>query len=197
MAADSECERNGGVDNRVDRRRNVGRKDLRAAQFLVAPMGGQPDLSQRAFLGQDNLRVEHLYKENMRDRFVAAKSTVAPTSLHPTRAFNAYLRQSFHATYLKEGTEAILDLQHALGCESTRPRGSQMMMVLLVSARSNGICVRPSKIWRARVRRVCPSCVGARFSLQHRMTRGNEELLLHPPSGLVKSKVVRWRRRSL
>ena len=59
VAGDSQGQRDGGVDDGVDRVGDVGGEDLRPPQLLVAPVRGQPHLAQRALLGQDDLRVEH------------------------------------------------------------------------------------------------------------------------------------------
>mmetsp|Transcript_25143 Transcript_25143/g.72712 ORF Transcript_25143/g.72712 Transcript_25143/m.72712 type:complete len:752 (-) Transcript_25143:166-2421(-) len=62
VAGNSEGQGDGGVDDGLDRGGNVGGEDGRTAELLVAPVGRQPHLAQRALLGEDNLRVEHLFE---------------------------------------------------------------------------------------------------------------------------------------
>ena len=60
MTGHTEGQGDGGVDDGLDGGVNIGGEDGRTAELLVTPVGRQPHLTQRALLGEDNLRVEHL-----------------------------------------------------------------------------------------------------------------------------------------
>lgn len=59
MTRHAKSQRDGGIDNGVNRGRNVGGKDLFPAEFLVSPMSGEPYFAQRPFFRKDDLRVKH------------------------------------------------------------------------------------------------------------------------------------------
>jgi hypothetical protein len=59
VTRNAQCQRDLGVDNGIDRCANVRGEDLGAGQFLVAPVSGEPNFAQRAFLGENDLGVKH------------------------------------------------------------------------------------------------------------------------------------------
>mmetsp|Transcript_1291 Transcript_1291/g.2071 ORF Transcript_1291/g.2071 Transcript_1291/m.2071 type:complete len:103 (-) Transcript_1291:56-364(-) len=59
MPRDTQCERNGGVDDGIDRVGNVGGENLGTAEFLVAPVSGEPYFAEGPLFGQDDLGVKH------------------------------------------------------------------------------------------------------------------------------------------
>lgn len=59
MSRDTESERDGGIDDCVDGRGDVGGEDLFPSELFVSPVSGEPDFSQRAFFGQNDLGVKH------------------------------------------------------------------------------------------------------------------------------------------
>jgi len=59
MSRDTQCEGNGGVDDGIDRVGNVGGENLWTAEFLVAPVSGEPYFTEGTLFGQDDLGVKH------------------------------------------------------------------------------------------------------------------------------------------
>lgn len=59
MTRDAEGEWDGGIDDCIDGRGDVGGEDLLPAEFFVSPVSGEPHFSQWAFFGQNDLGVKH------------------------------------------------------------------------------------------------------------------------------------------
>lgn len=59
MPRDTQCERDGGVDDGIDRVGYVRGENLGTAEFLVAPVSGEPYFAEGPLFGQDDLRVKH------------------------------------------------------------------------------------------------------------------------------------------
>ena len=70
MSRNAKSQWNGGVDNGIDGGRNVGGEDLFPSELFVSPVSGEPDFSQGAFFGKNDLGVKHdeLLDENERVR---------------------------------------------------------------------------------------------------------------------------------
>ena len=59
MAGHPQGHGHGRTHNGIDRFGNVGTKNGRPIEFLVAPVGGLPHLAEGALFGEDNLGIKH------------------------------------------------------------------------------------------------------------------------------------------